>query len=619
MEKGPVNEEVFSPFNKKGIDFSYYGSDVNWKQNRRGRHGKTAEAFFEERSLFRGNDSVWRRPGEHGPSIENGRDNGVVVRRHNICRRPKRSVLPRSLEEKNSPLHVTKIEPMSILFVKERMSQKRLKRFNFVWDLTFYPHKVCHNTSSTGPLDPHASTLDFHSDFDHVMNFSEKVSSFSRLHADLLVENGIAQETSQPSEVENIPFTVVEQKATGLRQRFILWTKESNERLVDDGYVADVPLGHISEYLDSVLLDCASGRDFRTGFYQVEIPHDARKFFSFRSDDGQFFELTRLPMGHSCAPEIMHTLAATIAGHPDYVKPDIAIHDVRVDVWIDNIRYSGPAKEVKARTTELDGTAMRASATWKQADSFDLSVEYEFLGVQFSHLSKTVVVSKRLQSKITSVDLFLVSASGLESLMGRLMHASAVSGVSPGRFWFALKFIRRIINKINRGILGLDDAVHVPRSVRLELSRWMVDAVKLRTIKKILHASKLLTVFVDASLEGWGGVVVGALTVVGDIWRQEKGLHINILEAKALLNTLLALDLWDLKGFRLDIRVDNTSVMGAVRKRQCQKNKILNDVVLAVSDWLIFKKVVFSVKYIKSALNQTCNGYINYHFNRLFT
>ena len=121
--------------------------------------------------------------------------------------------------------------------------------------------------------------------------------------------------------------------------------------------------------------------------------------------------------------------------------------------------------------------------------------------------------------------------------------------------------------------------------------------------EKAVRMAEVDATFVDASLEGWGGVVVeqsGALTVVGDIWRQEKGLHINILEAKALLNTLLALDLWDLKGFRLDIRVDNTSVMGAVRKR-CQKNKILNDVVLAV--WLIFKKVVFSVKYIKSALN----------------
>ena len=299
VEKGCSNGKIFGAFNKEGRDFSYHGYHVNWKKGRRGGDGKATKAFIEERSVLRGDDPVWRRSDVYGSSVKDGRDNSIVVRKHNICRRPKRSVLPRSLEEKNSPLHVTKIEPMLISFVKERMSQKRLKRFEFVWDLTFFPHKVCHNTRSTDSLVSHAPTLDFHTELDHVLNFSKTVrpeSSFSRTHADLLVENGIAQKTSKPGLVENVPFTVIEQKATGLRQRFILWTKQSNERLVDDGYIADVPLGHISEYLDSVLFDCASGRDFRTGFYQVEIPHDARKLFGFRSDDGQYFELTRLPM-----------------------------------------------------------------------------------------------------------------------------------------------------------------------------------------------------------------------------------------------------------------------------------------------------------------------------------
>ena len=53
------------------------------------------------------------------------------------------------------------------------------------------------------------------------------------------------------------------------------------------------------------MTECASGRDFRTGFYQVEIPLDARKYFRFKTDDGHWYELTRLPMGYSCAPEIM--------------------------------------------------------------------------------------------------------------------------------------------------------------------------------------------------------------------------------------------------------------------------------------------------------------------------
>ena len=138
VEKGCSNGKIFGAFNKEGHDFSYHGYHVNWKKGRRGGDGKATKAFIEERSVLRGDDPVWRRSDVYGSSVKDGRDNSIVVRKHNICRRPKRSVLPRSLEEKNSPLHVTKIEPMLISFVKERMSQKRLKRFEFVWDLTFF-------------------------------------------------------------------------------------------------------------------------------------------------------------------------------------------------------------------------------------------------------------------------------------------------------------------------------------------------------------------------------------------------------------------------------------------------------------------------------------------------
>ena len=192
-------------------------------------------------------------------------------------------------------------EYFPLQYIKGRMSQKRLNRFNFVWDLTFFPQKVYRNISYSGPLDSQRfSSLDLNSDLE-VLSSKFHESTLSSSHAELLVENGIASRASKPGLLCNMPFTVVEHKSTGLRQRFILWTKESNELLVEKGYVADVPLKHISEYLDAALDECASGRDFRTGFYQVEIPVEARKNFRFQTDDGLWYELTRLPMGHSCA------------------------------------------------------------------------------------------------------------------------------------------------------------------------------------------------------------------------------------------------------------------------------------------------------------------------------
>ena len=60
--------------------------------------------------------------------------------------------------------------------------------------------------------------------------------------AEKLVACGVASHTDRPGLMENVPFTVVESKKSGLRQRFILWTKQANEELIKVGYKADVPL-----------------------------------------------------------------------------------------------------------------------------------------------------------------------------------------------------------------------------------------------------------------------------------------------------------------------------------------------------------------------------------------
>ena len=123
-------------------------------------------------------------PVDMAHALRTSENNKLVVRKHNICRRPKRSRLPVTAQEKESPLHVTKIEPMSISFIKGRMSQKRLERFNFVWDLTFYPKRVSRNSSFTGSPEVHHFTpLDLSSDLD-VFTLG---STFSRSHAELLV------------------------------------------------------------------------------------------------------------------------------------------------------------------------------------------------------------------------------------------------------------------------------------------------------------------------------------------------------------------------------------------------------------------------------------------------
>ncbi|ESS67183.1 hypothetical protein TCDM_04088 [Trypanosoma cruzi Dm28c] len=137
-----------------------------------------------------------------------------------------------------------------------------------------------------------------------------------------------------------IPFSVVEEKTTGLRRRWIAWPRDKNS---DDPYEANVPLLHISHYLPPVMAEAASCLDLKASFFQVSLPRETRHLFRCRVEDGTLVELTRLPMGHKASPEILQTIiTSAIAGlttvvHRLWAAPPL----VRIDVWIGNIRITG--------------------------------------------------------------------------------------------------------------------------------------------------------------------------------------------------------------------------------------------------------------------------------------
>lgn len=501
---------------------------------------------------------------------------------HSLTRKSQRSRLPRTAEEKASPLHVARVDVMDLPRLRERMAPSTRKRFDEVWSLTFNPSVVGERSVSSGP------------------------STFSADHARSLCEHGIASKAEGPGLRECVPFTVVEEKETGLRQRFILWTRGANDELDRKGYKAQVPIGHISEYLSAVNAECASTRDFKTGFYAIEIPVEFRKFFRFRDADGEWWELTRLPMGHCCAPELMHTLAAVAAGHPAFVKAVYAAKGVRTDIWIDNVRYSGSRTAVERETKRLDATAVECSLTWKPSDTKNQATHYDFIGVTWDHERHRVSPSSRLCAKLLKANLRCDTAGALESLGGRLLHASAIAGVFPGTYWFAVKYLRRITNSLNRGFRLAHEPVNVPPSVSRELTEWVADVQRQREVLEP-PAETTMTVFVDASLTGWGGVMVdhftGEVSIVGQSWSsRQRNYHINELEALALLEVISLLP-GKVSGGRLHVCVDNTSVAGVVRKKLCARSSVLNDAVVGALAHLRRKRITCSMQWVKSERN----------------
>ncbi|EKG00282.1 hypothetical protein TCSYLVIO_008786 [Trypanosoma cruzi] len=73
-----------------------------------------------------------------------------------------------------------------------------------------------------------------------------------------------------------IPFSVVEEKTTGLRRRWIAWPRDRNR---DDPYEANAPLLHISHYLPPVMAEAASCLELKASFFQVALPRETRQLF----------------------------------------------------------------------------------------------------------------------------------------------------------------------------------------------------------------------------------------------------------------------------------------------------------------------------------------------------
>ncbi|KPA78469.1 unspecified product [Leptomonas pyrrhocoris] len=79
--------------------------------------------------------------------------------------------------------------------------------------------------------------------------------------------------SSRPTRGWVVPLSVAEEKPAGKRRRFIAWPKAKNG---EGPYEADVPLGHVTGYLEAVWEECASNLDLKASFYQVPLPEEAR-------------------------------------------------------------------------------------------------------------------------------------------------------------------------------------------------------------------------------------------------------------------------------------------------------------------------------------------------------
>lgn len=432
------------------------------------------------------------------------------------------------------------------------------------------------------------------------------VSTLSKADAAKMVDDGNAVRVTDASDTTGwcSAKTLIEEKADGDRRRVIFWPKEQNAAVYASGFKSAVDLEHVSAYLDAARFDYGGTRDLKVGFWQVPIEKDARRALRFTDVEGNVYEPTRLPMGHCVAVDIMQILTQVIAGDKTVVKPEFADR-MRAHVWVDGFRYAGSRAEVSAALARADDRAAEFKATWKATTPAEQ--RYDFIGVEWNHAEHSVRVAEKTHKKLQAADIAKLTIGDLEQFVGRLIFAAGVTRIPLAQFYFAMKIARREANRVDRGEVPLSEPATIPPSVAENLTNWRAAVNKRLVIKERSNNKPAVTLFSDASEQGWGAVLVddsgSVIGSYGQRWSTTEAKdHINALELKALqlaIGRFLPV-LSTTK--RLTVRVDNTTTLATVA-RGATRSENLVPLVAAVTNALKQANVATEVGYVKSADN----------------
>lgn len=483
----------------------------------------------------------------HGASARNSKGNGSVVeRRLGIRRRP---TTVATVEDGQYPLHAHKVGTIDLNKIRAMMLPQVTDRFNAIYAALTAP-----------PLDTEYKTGTTMNDGD----------------IKVLLDCGIIECAPQNTKTTGwiIPFTTVEERDGLKRRRFITWTRDAN--YYNRHYEADIDLGNIAAQVRQVHAAVGVKRDLTAGFYQVPLPETAKPSFRFKGADGTIFQLRRMPMGHVCAPELMQIITATLAGCAKHCCAEYQLI-TNVDVYIDGFRATGTVAEMTAYEAAVETRAKTVGATFKATDSVR-GTSYEFNGVDYNHDTKTVALSKKLTTRMGAWQSKSVTAQEVEQHMGRLLYASRIMGVAMVRYYFAIKYVRRIINDMNRGRKNPSDQVTIPPGIAGLLRQWTnaVTPTKRYGPPVTADTTAALNLFTDASLTGWGAVLLmpdGDLHVTGARWQKTPD-RIDVAEMEAVEFAIRAFATHFADHNTVILHVDNTSVQGVVRRGSTQSQEL---------------------------------------------
>jgi len=279
--------------------------------------------------------------------------------------------------------------------------------------------------------------------------------------------------------------------------------------------------------------DYMASIDLSDAFFSVSIHKDYRRFITFEFE-GKRYSYNVLPFGLSASPRIFSKM----------LRPVIVwlrSQGVKLTAYMDDIFICNSCKSVLSSQLNLILQTLTSLGFRPNLSKSSLVPSKILLHLGFtwnsSQNSISLPDSKIIKTREFAVkikDRATISLRTASSFLGLLVSLQTGFFLAPLYFRnFQLDFLSSL------SLCNSWEDIYTPSNVALQdILWWAKMSVEDTVPSQIWPVSKSATLTTDASLEGWGGILSSGQSV-SEAWSdEEKILHINLLELKAVFNSL---------------------------------------------------------------------------------
>ena len=336
--------------------------------------------------------------------------------------------------------------------------------------------------------------------------------------------------------------------------------------------------------------DYAFKIDLQDAYFHVPIHPSSRKYLRFAFEN-KVYQFQVLPFGLNTAPQVFTRLGHTVSAY-------LHRQGISVIPYLDDWLVHHPDRQVLLRhqAQQLDVLDLVGFILNRKKSELDLTQDIQFLRIRLrldlgeaslpeSKAREIVARARHLSS------LNILTYSQVAQFMGSLNWASGL--IPLGRL-----YLRPLQYHFHS--LGLTNRFTPPRRsdplVLANLLRHWQDLHFLTSGIQIRPFHVDLTIFTDASTQGWGAHM-GHSQISGTWTHTERQLHINCLELKAVM---LALRHWA-PVLQVMITMDNSTVVFYINKQGGTHSPNLLRLTVELLLCLEFQNIKVRARHIPAA------------------